>query len=231
MEDSTEKREFLIDQKIWEEKHLQDGEVGKVSKIYICFIQFWVYVLIKGFLFDLAPWKLFEQSVSTRDERSLPVYELKADVTSSGIDTLEVMAKLERSLLFITKKFHNMTKFHLSLKHPKFTCSWFTRNESMLLDLLDFQTKLEMALSVTSGHEELNKAWILIVGFRKRQDDLPHFWLRIKVQFKWNFVYFHFTSVLILIKVVRVFTWSNLSLSNKFCKVVTEVLLGLHKLC
>ena len=35
---TTEKMELYIDQKIWEEEHLIDGEVGKVSNSNICLI-------------------------------------------------------------------------------------------------------------------------------------------------------------------------------------------------
>ena len=46
---------------------------------------------------------------------------------------------------------------------------------TMLLDLLDFQSKLEMALSMTSGHEEMNKAGMIIKVSKKKQHDPMHF--------------------------------------------------------
>ena len=168
---TTEKMELYIDQKIWEEDHLTDGEVGKVSNSNICLINLWLDILFEGFLSDLAPWKLLERF----DDSSFAIYELRVEETSARLDTIEVITKLERSLLFILdKKIDNVMRLSAKLIHPEFICNFPKINDSesiMLLDLLDFQSKLEMALSVISCHEELSKAGIIIFVSKKKQHD------------------------------------------------------------
>ena len=53
--------------------------------------------------------------------------------------------------------------FSVRLRHPKFICFWIINNNAFERILFNFQTKLEIALSTTSGHQGLNKDWILIL--------------------------------------------------------------------